>query len=153
MNKLEATAVAAYHRVTSMHDENPFELGRARIFKVSEEGKLTLLAIVPDVYIGLTMIVAGGELFGDAPILGLETCGWAAPISGMKDDDETMPSMHPKRRRVRLVSVVNRDLDTASALAFQDDEHSVISDDGSATGSLAEALRDAMQRLRAVTAS
>ena len=49
------------------------------------------------------------------------------------------PSEHALRRRVRLVVVV-ADHGVASVLRFADDPDDIISDPGSATGSLADAI-------------
>jgi len=71
--------------------------------------------------------------------LGLVTCGWAAPIS--HDSDEmTAPSEHAERRRVRLFACVCRQ-GMASVLRFQDDAENPVSDEGQASGPLADALQ------------
>ena len=66
------------------------------------------------------------------------TTGWAAPL---RPDGtiEGAPSEHALRRRVRLVVVV-ADNGVASALRFADEPDEVVTDPGSATGSLAEAI-------------
>jgi hypothetical protein len=70
------------------------------------------------------------------------TCGWAAPINkDQDDDDQVAPSQHPERRRVQLVLVTSRDGKQASALRF-DKETELVTDEGNARGSLAEAFAD-----------
>jgi hypothetical protein len=66
------------------------------------------------------------------------TTGWAAPL---RPDGtiEGAPSEHALRRRVRLVVVV-ADNGVASALRFADEPDEVVTDPGSATGTLAEAI-------------
>ena len=64
------------------------------------------------------------------------TTGWAAPLG---DHDGTPPSEHPERRRVRLVVVVC-DEGVASVLRFADAPDDIVTDAGSARGSLADAV-------------
>ncbi|MDA2989271.1 MAG: hypothetical protein O2815_09360, partial [Actinomycetota bacterium] len=86
--------------------------------------------------------IAGNPLLG-ARALGVLTCGWAAPVGG----DETPPSCHPGRRRVRLAVIATTDLVTGSVLEFQDTPDEPIFDDGSASGSLRDALLDTMRAI------
>jgi len=72
------------------------------------------------------------------------TCGWAAPLpkgetADDDDDDRVPPSQHPERRRVRLVICANRE-GVASVLRFQDTPNEITTDEGSAKGSLADAI-------------
>ena len=69
------------------------------------------------------------------------TCGWAAPLPKGDDDDDdhVAPSQHPERRRVRLVICANRE-GVASVLRFQDTPDEITTDEGSAKGSLADAI-------------
>jgi hypothetical protein len=76
--------------------------------------------------------------------LGVITCGWASPISKNEEPDEA-PSKHPDRRRVRLMLVANRS-EVFSVLRFEDNPDEVITDDGKATGSLADALIKAINK-------
>ncbi|MFN5601298.1 MAG: hypothetical protein ACK48T_04130, partial [Acidimicrobiaceae bacterium] len=66
------------------------------------------------------------------------TTGWAAPL-GPDGTVDGAPSEHALRRRVRLVVVV-ADHGVASVLRFADDPDDVVTDPGSATGSLADAI-------------
>jgi len=76
--------------------------------------------------------------------IALVTCGWAAPIINDEDED-CRPSLHPERRRVRLVITADRD-SVVSVLRFEDEAGEPVVDEGQATGSLADALRDLMVR-------
>lgn len=145
MTPLEATALLAFHQVAALSDLNPFELTQARVFTVSQKGEITMMIASGDVYLGLHVLPAAFEKIGDMPVIGIETCGWAAPA---KEDDWAgcNPSNHPQRRRVRLVAVVNRAQEVASAMAFQDHPDDVHTD-SSGAGSLAEALIDCMDRV------
>ena len=93
------------------------------------------------------------RMFDAAVVL---TCGWAAPIDrsdqchddddadGDDDDDaseKVPPSQHPQRRRVRLVVVVG-DQGVGSVLRFADAPKEIVTDAGSARGSLADAVNN-----------
>lgn len=71
------------------------------------------------------------------------TCGWASPINKDQDkmNDQVAPSQHPERRRVQLVLVTSRKGKQASAMRFDNDTE-LVTDDGNARGSLAEAFAD-----------
>ena len=142
----------------SLHLSLPgFDLRRARLYGINivdREGisanadgalRISFLAEHGDVYELLEARTSSvARMFDAAAVL---TCGWAAPISDDGDDD-TAPSQHPKRRRVRLVVVVT-DSGVGSVLRFADTPDETITDPGKATGSLAEAVerlwRDSIQ--------
>jgi len=67
--------------------------------------------------IGVFSIPCLHSAIGEDAMVAIETCGYAAPV----DDCDTPPSIHPQRRRVRLIIVANRDGDIGSALEFSDD--------------------------------
>lgn len=74
------------------------------------------------------------------------TCGWASPVE--KDgDDEIPPSVHPKRRRVRLACYLC-DEGVASVLRFSDTPDETVTDEGKAQGSLADALEKLRTKAR-----
>ena len=142
-----------------------FDLKRARLYGISvvdaggvdrlEDGalRITFLAEHGDVYELIDAPTSAiARMFDAAVVL---TCGWAAPIdrsgdSGDKeendeeddedDDDKNLPpSQHPQRRRVRLVVVVG-DQGVGSVLRFADTPKEIVTDAGSARGSLAYAV-------------
>ena len=142
-----------------------FDLKRARLYGISvvdaggvdrlEDGalRITFLAEHGDVYELIDAPTSAiARMFDAAVVL---TCGWAEPIdrsgdSGDKeendeeddedDDDKNLPpSQHPQRRRVRLVVVVG-DQDVGSVLRFADTPKEIVTDAGSARGSLADAV-------------
>ena len=119
-----------------------FELPGARLYGVNcadrdlSDASVCFLAQHPDVY---QLLEAPGSalarMFDAAAIV---TTGWAAPL-GPDGTVEGAPSEHAERRRVRLVvTVANHG--TASVLRFADRPDDIVSDPGSATGSLAEAI-------------
>lgn len=81
----------------------------------------------------------------DVTALAVVTWGWAAPIDTATGEPDGAPSEHPKRRRVRLVAVVDH-AGVTSRITFADDSES-IDDDGEARGPLADALADAFDRI------
>ena len=137
-----------------------FDLPRARLYGVSivnangvashEDGalRISFLAEHGDVYELLDAPSSAiARMFDAAVVL---TCGWAAPISRQDHDDhddhettddEVPPSQHPQRRRVRLVVVVCDD-GVASVLRFADTPDDIVTDAGSARGSLADAVNN-----------
>jgi hypothetical protein len=97
---------------------------------------MCFLAQHPDVYELLDAPSSAlARMFDAATIV---TTGWAAPL-GPDGTVEGAPSEHAQRRRVRLVVVV-ADHGVASVLRFADQPDDVVTDPGSATGSLAEAI-------------
>lgn len=83
--------------------------------------------------------------------VGLVTCGWAAPLPVNYDGESELdaPSKHPEKRRVRLMVCASLSGEMASVLRFMDDQDNPISDDGGATGELANALLNFIQRANA----
>ena len=119
-----------------------FELSGARLYGVNcagrpaDEPNMCFLAQHADVYELLEAPSSGlARMFDAAAIV---TTGWAAPLSP-EGKVEGAPSEHALRRRVRLAVVV-ADNGVASVLRFADEPDDVITDPGSATGSLADAI-------------
>jgi len=137
---ISSLAVAVESKLHNLLDT--FELPGARLYGVNclgrplDEVTLCSLAQHPDVYELLESPSSSlARMFHAAAIV---TTGWAAPLR----PDGTLdgaPSEHVLRRRVRLVVVV-ADNGVASVLRFADDPDDIISDPGSATGSLADAI-------------
>lgn len=68
------------------------------------------------------------------------TSGWAAPLKFENQDcDQITPSKHPERRRIRLIIGANA-TGVASVLRFQDKPDEIVTDEGHARGSLADAV-------------
>jgi len=97
-----------------------------------------------DVYelLDTTMVADAIQAYGYAAVI---TCGWAAPLAEDDESNEVAPSKHPKRRRVRLV-IVTDGISIASVLRFSDTQDETMTDEGKATGSLADALLQAANR-------
>ncbi len=80
----------------------------------------------------------------------ISTVGWAAPIT-TEEDEEIAPSQHPERKRVRLMTLCHRG-QMGSTIRFKD-EKDVTYDQGNARGSLASAMRDMYDIVRALKVS
>jgi hypothetical protein len=122
-----------------------FELGSAHFWAVKRNGSHRLITTHADVYEGcenlpLSFVLAEGD-----EAIALETCGWASPLDD--NDDDIAPSQHPKRRRVRLLALITRRFEMASALGFADDADEIVTDAGQAVGTLADALAGTMRLL------
>ena len=150
----------------SLHSSlDGFNLPRARLYGVSivdakgvasnQDGalRISFLAEHGDVYEVLDAPSSAiARMFDVAVVL---TCGWAAPLDRNEQDDdsrsddeiddaideEVPPSQHPLRRRVRLVVAVC-DKGVASVLRFADTPNDIVTDDGAARGSLADAVKN-----------
>ena len=104
---------------------------------LAKPSRLDLVVESGDVYHALS--TAAPLVPRTATRLAIVTCGWAAPVDD-GDDDETAPSLHPRRRRVALVSVHDLSTgNTVSAIRFADTRE-VITDYGNARGALADAI-------------
>ncbi len=150
----------------SLHSSlDGFNLPRARLYGVSivdakgiasnQDGalRISFLAEHGDVYELLDAPSSAiARMFDVAVVL---TCGWVAPLDRNEQDDdsrsddeiddaideEVPPSQHPLRRRVRLVVAVC-DKGVASVLRFADTPNDIVTDDGAARGSLADAVKN-----------
>ncbi|MFM2047037.1 MAG: hypothetical protein RL383_1114 [Actinomycetota bacterium] len=120
-----------------------FALPGARLYGVNTSDTILadpapcLLAQHPDVY--TLLAEPGSALARSFAAAALVTTGWAAPLDE-NGQVSCAPSEHEGRRRVRLTVLVT-DAGVASVLRFADDPDEVITDPGSATGSLADAIQ------------
>lgn len=130
----------------------PFNLGNAMLFAVDyirgEVPAIKKIAEHADVYEMLDDTFNAVLLF-DSGYNGfaVATCGWAAPINH-DDADEIVPSQHPERKRVRLMSMFHNGK-MGSSIRFSGEE-SVTYDEGNAKGSLASAMQDMNDIVRAM---
>jgi hypothetical protein len=142
MTKPSKTMKVATNVERQVHDLFDFDPKEAHIFGVningdSGEPMLGTSRMAGDVY---ELLASNGArlLAKKSHFIALMTCGWAAPIDDNKFSN-LQPSEHPKRRRIRLVMVANR-ASVASVMRFQDDPDETMTDEGKATGALAEAV-------------
>lgn len=136
-----------FHSLLSKgNDANPFVMEGARLYGVdwTAEGtpKLMFIESHADVYDLLdndhNALVASAYAWTL-----VVTTGWAAPLNTNGNMD-TAPSQHAERRRVRLACIANRQ-SVASVLRFADEPDEIVTDEGSASGSLADAIQQFVQ--------
>lgn len=126
-----------------LNDEIGFEMRKAQMYSLIEndnEVSMTLAGESGDIY-DLIMSRDALQVAKVSDFIALVTCGWASPRDNSDDDDDVAPSQHPLRRRVRLLVLAGKD-GMASCLRFSDTPDEVITDNGTATGTLATALYD-----------
>jgi hypothetical protein len=137
MNKSPAKLAEAF-LTNRTDDPTTYSLNEAVLYGVTQDGDFHRIAGAPDVYDLLDskhdLTLNGSAFIGIA----IHTCGWAAPLNA-DGGVEGAPSQHPQRRRVALIACVSYD-SMGSALSFQDEPTEIVTDEGQATGSLADAL-------------
>ena len=131
------------------HPTNPddqFRLKSSRLYGVTitddDEAKLTLISKHADVYELLER--ASRKVAKSYDFTAVVTTGWAAPLLPDGEVAPIQPSKHPEKRRVRLV-IVASPVDVVSVLRFADEPDDTITDEGGATGSLNDAIRNFMR--------
>lgn len=141
--QMEMRAVKAYVQLSKDHDD-PFNINQARMFVFDSSQTIWVVSSHSDVYEALEQIQElQNPKLHSMTHLGVETCGWAAPVDDQSDD--IPPSEHKERRRCRLVVVIDRNLEVASALGFQNKPlNDIITDNGSARGALSDSVKQAM---------
>ena len=142
MSLAEKVEAVIHTTFTQKNDGLAFDLPKAMLvgINVTETGEVRIepeLASHGDIYRLIDSVEKSTVQGFDA--LGLVTCGWAAPIAQGQTEPDVAPSEHAQRRRVRLFACVTRN-GMASVLRFQDDAENVITDEGQASGPLADAV-------------
>lgn len=123
---------------------NQWHLKKASIWAIDMAGSLKKLCENGDVYDLLESPKTLTAIENRDAFVVL-TCGWAAPIGDTEDSEGVAPSEHALRRRVRLVVAVDS-VGVASVLRFEDDPTETVTDEGSARGSLADAVMSLMDK-------
>lgn len=141
-------------KIVELHDDE-FQLPKATLFGFDYiHGELPWCKVIAedsDIY----------EMLADLPTINalvdsgfksfaVSTCGWAAPIDDDSDDNDTPPSQHPERVRVRLVTLMHNNK-MGSAIHFKGKEE-ITYDTSSARGSLKNALEDFNELAKALAA-
>lgn len=123
--------------------DDPFQMLEAVTFAFTSDG-IRILTRDADAYMALEMM-ADKHLKEWELGIGIITTGWASPLTpDSADSDEVIPpSQHALRRRVRLVTCVDKAKRMASSLRFADEPDDLITDE-SGQGSLANALTTAV---------
>ena len=126
--------------------KNPYKLKYSSVWVLTPSLQLKRVAKAGDVY-QLLEDRKTLTAIGNADTFSVLTCGWAAPLAkDNNDDDQVAPSQHPERRRVRLV-VTATTSGVASVLRFKDKPNEKTTDEGTARGSLADAIQKLMQEV------
>jgi hypothetical protein len=132
--EIEAKDYAAIFLAQQIEDPNyNHELSAAQLWAIKQDDTYHFLSAHPDVY---NLLEEPRKIDTYKGVI-IHTTGWAAPL-GENGEVEGVPSKHALRRRVALAACVTSN-SIGSALSFPDEED-IITDPGSATGSLAEAL-------------
>jgi len=138
MNMTPAQLAKAY-LTERFHEPTTFAMASAVLFGVKADGEFVALDTHPDIYDLLEskhdLTYDGGRGFIG---IAVHTTGWASPVNE-NGEVEGAPSQHPLRRRVALVACASYD-SMGSAMCFADDPDDIVTDDGEATGALADAL-------------
>jgi hypothetical protein len=120
--------------------DDPFQMEEAVTFAFTNDG-IRILTRDADAYEALEM-VTDSHLKEYELGIGIITTGWASPL-GADGNPDGLPSQHPLRRRVRLVTCVDKAKHMGSSLRFADEPDDLITDE-SGQGSLANALMTAI---------
>jgi len=122
--------------------KDPFGVTKASLWLLDDNNKIKSVKENSDVYDMLDDFDTL-ESIKDYASFTILTAGWAAPIN--ETDEDTPPSQHPKKRRVRLI-VHATEFGVASVMRFKDKANEIVTDDGKARDSLAEAVMDLMDK-------
>lgn len=137
-NTINPMDITANFLEQAIGEHRAFDMSAAEAFAITSDG-IIKAGSHPDIYDLLTDI----ELPKGSTGILIHTTGWAAPLTE-NGEVEGAPSQHPLRRRVALVTCAMDDADgkivSGSTIGFADDPTDLVSDPGSATGSLANAL-------------
>ena len=143
---LRDASATIYQQLLDDCIDDPFNLPEARLFIVADTGKVEIIRRGGDVYRLLEYLPLMTNIVGDAPIIGIETCGWARPIN--EDGDVNMSGA---KVRARLVVLVDRALQLGTTCGIQGDDD-VLSEVGEPTGMLATAMVGAMAAVNTIQA-
>ena len=147
MTQMAERITKVHHQLKHDHND-PFNMNCARFFTLDANLNLSIISSCKDIYDGFEDLEkrTRSPQMVRMKYLGIETCGWAAPLNNEDDGeaDQVRPSEHEHRRRCRLLALIDRNLDVASIVLFQDDPEDIIVDNGKAQGLLDEALKRLM---------
>ena len=136
---MKTILIEAIHRESILNKlfeatEKPYNPIHSTLW-VMENKTMTEVADYSDVYNMLDSKEAKklATKFGTITVV---TAGWAAPL---ETDEDCPPSEHSQRRRVRLAITATKN-GVASVLRFSDTPDEIITDEGTAKGSLADAI-------------
>ncbi len=116
-------------------DTTDYDLPKAQLWGIKKDSSYYLISQNSDVY----DLLEEARIYDVSQCIGIlvHTTGWAAPLN-QDGEVEGAPSQHALRRRIALASCATYQ-SVGSAVYFLDTKET-LTDPGSATGSLAEAL-------------
>jgi hypothetical protein len=114
--------------------EKVFEPSDSYLYKINKDNTFTLISSSRDVYEILDKKISIINSYGIA----VHTTGWAAPLDE-NGDVSGPPSQSPFKRRVALICCAT-DISLGSAMVFGDNPSEIVTDPGTATGTLADAI-------------
>jgi len=128
----------------------PFDLEAAHIYGVEvfpgERPMMIPVAEHPDIYTMLDSSTVAEDI-SPYSMFAIVTTGWAAPITDVTDvEDGLPPSKHPKRRRVRVLILVEQETDKImTSLRFGDSDEVIYNEERDGAGSLMDAVESLMR--------
>lgn len=130
----------------NLHDKRKlgFDMEQACLYGVDSDGLIVLCDRHSDIY----DLLDGTDVADYLTVyshIAVATTGWASPLTDDEVANDVPPSQHKDRRRVRLIVVADKE-SMVSALRFSDNAEEVITDEGKAIGSLADAITQATNR-------
>lgn len=130
----------------NLHDKRKlgFDMEQACLYGVDSDGLIVLCDRHSDIY-DLLDGTDVADLLTVYSHIAVATTGWASPMTDDEVANDIPPSQHKDRRRVRLIVVADKE-SMVSALRFSDNAEEVITDEGKAIGSLADAITEATNR-------
>jgi hypothetical protein len=129
------------------------DLSSATFFSADRHGTLSWLGKYIDGFQALEAIAADVPGFDkidpshplqQATAFGMLAFGWFASADG---NVNLAPSKHPKRQPVRLVLAVNTNLETASAVEFEDTPNKMMVDPDNLLGPIEDAVKATMEAI------
>ena len=120
--------------------DDPFDADVSAVFRVERTDNDNTFGLIefvqaPDVY-GAMCIARHAALTPETLAVGVTSCGWAAPT-----DSSVPPSEHPERRRVLMIVMGDRMMNTCSAVLFEGEDNPRL-ELGKGEGLLAEAFQE-----------
>ena len=138
MNNFQELAHIIHNNVFNTQAD-PYDISEAQVFAYDSDGCIRILAEHQDLYQALST-AAFEPLNTNENGIGIIQVSWAA----LTCDADTAPSEHPDRRRVHLITIINREYEDAAILTFHDGTENMIGFGQGGAGKLADALHFAM---------
>ena len=141
---MKSAELLAHDQLQFSLDNDPdcFDKAKAELYGITEQEQFVRLAWALDVY----DLLESSYNFENFVGISVYTTGWASPLNEDGGVD-CAPSEHPERKRVSVITAITAE-GRGSALAFADEEE-IMTDPGTASGQLADAIADCWIRSKA----